>query len=153
MNVFSVSKRQREAHAFSLIEALVAVAIVGLVFVSLYAGISSGFAIARVTRENLRATQILQEKMETIRLYTWEQLTTPSFVPTNFYEGFYASGTNNGGVTYTGRVVIAAAPVTEAYSNHMKQVAITVTWKSGDVVRTREMTTLSAKHGLQNYIY
>jgi len=154
MNVSSVSNRWRERAAFSLIEALVAVAIVGLVFVSLYAGISSGFAVARVTRENLRATQILQEKMETIRLYTWEQLTTPNFVPTNFYEGFYASGTNNGGLTYTGRVVIANAPLTtEAYSNNMKQVAITVTWRSGDVLRTREMTTLSAKHGLQNYIY
>lgn len=142
--------------AFSLIEALVAVAIVGVVLVSLYTGISNGFAFAKVTRENLRATQILQEKMETIRLYTWEQLNTPGFVPTNFLEGFYASGTNNnnnGGLTYTGRVVIANAPVTENYATNMKQVSIQLSWKSGKVIRTRQMDTFSAKHGLQSYIY
>src|SRR6476619_2008113 len=101
---------QRQTGAFSIIEALVAVALLGVVFVSLYTGISNGFAFAKVTRENLRATQILQEKMETVRLYTWDQLNTPGFVPTNFFEGFYASGTNNGGVTFTGTVAIASVP-------------------------------------------
>jgi hypothetical protein len=132
---------------------MVGVAILGVVFVSLYTGISNGFAFTRVSRENLRATQILQEKMETVRLYTWDQLNTPGFVPTNFVESFYAFGTNDGGVTYTGRVTIASAPVGEAYSNQLKQVTINVGWKSGRVVRNRQMVTLTAKHGLQNYIY
>jgi type II secretory pathway pseudopilin PulG len=147
------NSRGRRNHAFSIVEAMVGVALLGVVFVSLYMGISNGFAFAKVTRENLRATQILQEKMETIRLYTWEQMTTPGFVPTNFFEGFYASGTNNGGVVYTGRVEIARAPISEAYSNELKQVTISLTWASGRVVRSRQMITLSAKHGLQNYIY
>ena len=147
------NSRVRRTDAFSVIEALVAVAIVGVVLVALYTGISNGFAFAKVTRENLRATQILQEKMETIRLYTWEQLNTTGFVPATFLEGFYAYGTNNGGLTYTGRVVIASAPMSEAYSNQLKQVTIQVAWKSGRVIRTRQMVTLSAKHGLQNYIY
>jgi hypothetical protein len=124
-----------------------------VVFVSLYTGISNGFAFAKVTRENLRATQILQEKMETIRLYTWEQLNTPGFVPTNFLEGFYVSGTNNGGVVYKGQVTIEKSPMTEVYSNNLKQVTIQLAWKSGNVVRTQKMVTLTAKHGLQNYIY
>jgi hypothetical protein len=100
-----------------------------------------------------RATQILQEKMETVRLYTWDELNQPGFVPTNFFEGFYGSGTNNGGVTYTGRVVIASAPISESYSNDLKMVSIQLSWKSGKVVRYRQMQTLTAKHGLQNYIY
>jgi type II secretory pathway pseudopilin PulG len=145
--------RWRGTRAFSIVEAMVAVALLGVVFVSLYTGISNGFAFAKVTRENLRATQILQEKMETIRLYTWEQLNSPGFVPANFFEGFYASGTNNGGVIYTGRVDIAQAPISEAYSNELKQVTISLTWGSGRVVRSRQMITLTAKHGLQNYIY
>jgi|SRR5688572_5071350 len=154
MNVSSTyNSRRRTNAAFSLIETLVAVALVGVVLVSLYTGISNGFAFAKATRENLRATQILQEKMETIRLYTWEQLNTPGFVPTNFLEGFYASGTNSGGLIYTGRVVIAGAGISETYSNNLKKVTIRLAWKSGQVVRTREMETLTAKHGLQNYIY
>jgi len=154
MNVLRTNNSRRSGiEAFSIIEAMVAVAILGVVFVSLYTGISNGFAFAKVTRENLRATQILQEKMETVRLYTWDQLTTSGFVPTNFVEGFYSSGTNNGGLVYTGRVAIASAPVTEAYSNNMKMVTIYLSWKSGRVVRNRQMQTLTAKHGLQNYIY
>jgi prepilin-type N-terminal cleavage/methylation domain-containing protein len=145
--------RRRATQGFSLIEAMVAVALVAVVFVSLYTGISNGFAFAKATRENLRATQILQEKMETVRLYTWDELNQPGFVPTNFFEGFYGSGTNNGGVTYTGRVVIASAPISESYSNDLKMVSIQLSWKSGKVVRYRQMQTLTAKHGLQNYIY
>ena len=57
--------------AFSMIEILVAMVVLGIMFVSLYSGFSSGFAVVQLARENLRATQILQEKMETIRLYTW----------------------------------------------------------------------------------
>jgi prepilin-type N-terminal cleavage/methylation domain-containing protein len=153
MNVNHINSRLRGTNAFSLIETLVAVAIVGVVLVSLYTGISNGFAFAKVTRENLRATQILQEKMETIRLYTWEQLGTPGFVPTNFLEAFYGSGSNFGGLTYTGRVIIATAPITEVYNTNMKQVSIQLSWKSGKIVRTRQMDTFTSKHGLQNYIY
>ena len=154
MNVSSTydSRRPRNA-AFSLIEALVAVALVGVVFVSMYAGISNGFAFTKVTRENLRATQILQEKMETVRLYTWDQLNTPGFVPTNFVENFYTSGTNSTGMTYTGRVTIASAPLTEGYGTNMKMVTISLSWKSGRVTRNRQMQTLTAKYGLQSYIY
>ena len=62
-------------------EVLVAVAIIGTVFVSLYLGMTQGFAIVQVARENLRATQILQEKTEIIRLYTWDQINTAGFIP------------------------------------------------------------------------
>jgi len=154
MNVSSTyNDRRLRSAAFSLIEAMVAVALVGVVFVSLYTGISNGFAFAKVTRENLRATQILQEKMETVRLYTWDQLNTPGFVPTNFFESFYTSGTNGVGMTYTGRVSIASAPMSETYSNDLKMVTINLSWKSGRVVRNRQMQTFTAKHGLQSYIY
>lgn len=139
--------------AFSLSEVLVALAIASVVFVSLYSGLSTGFAIVQLARENLRATQILQEKMETIRLYTWEQITTPGFIPTNFVDVFYSSTQYAGGLTYTGSVTIAAAPVDESYSNDLKMVTVLVTWESANVVRSREMKTFVSKYGLQNYIY
>ena len=139
--------------AFTLSEVLVAVAIGSVVFVSLYSGLSSGFAIVQLARENLRATQIMQEKMETIRLYTWDQITTTGFIPTNFTDVFYSSTQYAGGLTYTGSVTIAASPITENYSNDLKMVTVKVTWESANVLRNREMSTLVSRYGLQNYIY
>src|SRR5688572_28257443 len=140
--------------AYSMIEVMVAVVVLAIMFVSLYSGFSAGFAVIQLARENLRATQILQEKMETIRLYTWEQINTPGFVPTNFVDTFYASGTNAGGsMSYTGRVTIVRPVITEAYSNELKAVRINLQWVSAGVLRNREMQTLVTRNGLQNYIY
>jgi hypothetical protein len=147
------SKRGVSRKAFAMIEIVVSSAVFGILFVSLYAGISSGFGFVQLARENLRGTQILQEKMETIRLYTWDQVNTTGFIPATFNDNFFASSNNNGGLIYTGRVTIASAPISEAYSNDLKQVTIQVEWKSGRVLRTREMTTYIARYGLQTYIY
>lgn len=143
----------RSQLAFTTIEILVSVGIVAITFVALYLGLSSGFGVVQLARENLRGTQILQEKMETIRLYTWEQITNNGFIPTNFVEDFFASTGGVKGLVYTGTVAIANAPVTEAYSNDLKMVTIKLWWKSGGVVRNREMVTLVGRNGLQNYIY
>ena len=92
--------------------------------------------------------------METIRLYNWEQINTPGFIPTNFVDTFYAAGTNTAGsMSYTGRVTIARPVITEAYSNELKTVRIQLQWVSAGVLRNREMQTLVTRNGLQNYIY
>src|SRR5689334_21394180 len=107
-------KRTSSTMAYTLIEILVATAVLGVMFLSLYGGFSAGFAVIQIARENLRATQIMQEKMETIRLYTWDQINTPGFVPTNFVEYFYATGTYDANsLTYTGAVSIASSGLTE----------------------------------------
>lgn len=146
-------KPTQKNSAFSLVEILVGVSILGVVFVALYAGFSSGFAVVQLSRENLRATQILQEKMETIRLYTWEQVNKQGFMPTNFVESFYASGTNISGLLYTGTVQVAAAPIAEDYKDDMRLVKIQVKWVSAGVERKREMQSFISHYGLQNYIY
>lgn len=128
-------------------------AVIGIVFVTLYTAISSGFGFVQMSRENLRGTQILQEKMETIRLYTWDQITTAGFIPTNFVDYFIAATNTDRGLSYTGAVSIVSAPVTEVYSNDLKLVTINLSWKSGRVVRNRQMSTYVGRNGLQNYIY
>jgi hypothetical protein len=151
--VIRKQKSLLHAGAFAIMEAIVAVGVIGVVFVSLYTAISSGFGFVQLSRENLRGTQILQEKMETIRLYTWDQITTPGFIPTNFTEYFIAATNTARGLVYTGQVTIASAPVTEIYSNDLKQVTIKLQWQSGRVLRNREMSTFVGRNGLQNYIY
>ena len=141
-------------------EVMVAVGVFGIVFLSLYSSISAGFAVVELSRENLRAIQIMEEKMETIRLYTWEQVTTPNFVPTNFTDVYYKTSegmssnlVTGSGITYTGTVTIASAPITEAYSGDIKQITVNLQWVSGRTLRQRDMTTFVSKYGIQSYVY
>jgi hypothetical protein len=136
-----------------MVEVLVAVAIIGILFVALYSGLSAGFAVVQLSRENLRATQILQEKMETIRLYTWEQINTSGFIPEKFIEGFYPSSEVKNTMFFTGAVTIASCPINESYSNDLRMVTVELKWLSANVPRTREMSTFVSRYGLQNYIY
>src|SRR3989454_12400353 len=78
----------------SLVEVMVALSVLGFMVVSLYAGFSSGFAVLRVARENLCATQILEERMEVIRLIKWDDV-APGFIPTTFTAPFYAADATN----------------------------------------------------------
>jgi prepilin-type N-terminal cleavage/methylation domain-containing protein len=144
--------------AYSLVEVLVAMAITGILFVSLYAGFSSGFAIIQLARENLRATQILVEKMETIRLYTWDQLNDTNFIHPTFEAPYYplGGGNTNSGIIYSGRLTLANptfSGTTPSYASNLKEVRVEVSWNSNGIQRRREMKTLVAENGLQQYIY
>ena len=83
------------AVAFTLVEVLIAMCVMGMAAVAFYAGVSWGFGVVQVARENLRATQVLAEKMDTFRLYTFEQVTSNSFIPTTFISSYY--GATNAG--------------------------------------------------------
>ena len=139
---------------FSLVEASIGMAVVGIVCVALYSGLTSGLATVRMSRENERATQIMSEKLDTIRLYSWDKIISPNFVPTDFTKA-YDTNTKDGttGTTYRGRVAIGKAPLETPYSQNMRQVTVTVEWKSGALAQQRSMTTMVAKDGMQNYIY
>ena len=142
-----------KAAAFSLTEVLVASAITSVVFVSLYAGIGSGFAAVESSRESLRAAQVILEKMETIRLYSWPQINTAGFVPATFTAPFNPASNSVAGFTYSGSVVITNSSLTEAYQADLKRVTVTVNWTSQNIARSRSMSTLVSQYGLQNYIY
>ena len=142
--------------AFTLIEVMIAVGVMGIMMVTLYGGFTFAFAETRLARENVRATQILQEKMEVVRLYNWDQLVnTPGYVPTTFTAALYGSNPTNstGNFTYSGTVVVTNAPITETYSGDLRMIQIQVSWKSGGIIRKRQMTTFVCQYGLQKYVY
>ena len=137
-------------------EVLVATAIIGVQFVTLYLGMTQGFGIVQVSRENLRATQILQEKMETIRLYTWDQITNAGFIPPTFTATFYPAAQTNQGLNYQGTMTISDVPAplsSTSYASDLKLVVVQVNWTSGNVQRNRDMRTLVSHYGLHNYIW
>jgi len=140
--------------AFTLVEVMAAFVVIGIMVVALFTAFSSGFNLVQVTREDQRATQLLLEKMEVVRLYNWDQITSPTFIPTNFVAPFYATNTELTGLLYTGAVTIAEAPISESYSNDMRLVTVSVGWTSSDGrSHQRQISTFVSRYGLQNYIY
>jgi len=133
-----------------------AMVILGISVVALLSGVTSGMLTMQMAQENLRATQIMVERTETLRLYNWDQLTTPGFIQTSFTERYDPTSTNSSGAgpIYTGTVAITNFPVsTYAYSAEMKQVTVSLNWTTSGINRTRSFTTYVARNGLQNYIF
>src|SRR5580765_8176934 len=140
--------------AYTLVEVVVCVGLIVIVFVSLYGGMSTGFAVTQASRENLRATQIMLQYMEGIRLFNWDQLVYSNWVPSTFVDWYYPlTNANNTslGIPYYGTVTITTNPVmspTAAYSVNMAQVSVNVTWTNANgYPRTRSMSTYVARNG------
>ena len=139
--------------AFTIVEVVVALALIALLVVAVYSAIASGIGTVRMARENLRATQILLEKTEVIRLYHWDQLKA-GFVPVQFVANYdTTSASTNTGILYYGTVQIAPAVTGTTYADDMREVTVTVNWKTGSLNRTRQMKTYVCKSGIQNYVY
>jgi Tfp pilus assembly protein PilV len=147
--------------AFTLVEVLVATLMITVAITSLYIGVGQTYMFTLENELNLRAMQLLSEQMETIRLYTWTQLTNNGYIPTTFTNYYYPPGTSNGvgGVVFTGTLTITNASLTEGYSNDVRQVSATVNWNpgtnwsTGSAQHQLQVSTLVAHYGMQNYVY
>src|SRR3989442_802198 len=96
---------------------------------SIYSAFSFGFGTIKLTQEELRADQILVQKLETLRMYDWSKVSS-SFIPANFTANFSTTGLAQG-VTYNGAIAISPTSVSETYSNTLRQVTISLSWVSG----------------------
>jgi hypothetical protein len=86
---------------------------------------------------------------------------TNNYLKPAFIEYFDPLGqTNQGrGVVYSGRVSVsmpAALPAEAIYSNDVRVVTVSLYWTNHngntEIVRARQLQTLVARHGIQNYI-
>jgi prepilin-type N-terminal cleavage/methylation domain-containing protein len=144
--------------AFTLVEVMVAVVVVAILFVSLFTGLSQGFAISAASRERLRANQVALERIEGIRLVKWSDLTNTALVPLTFTASYQPINQSGGvGITYHGKVAIVNAPLSgtpiPTYNSDVKKITVQLSWTNGTLVRTHTLATLVSRHGLQNYIY
>jgi type II secretory pathway pseudopilin PulG len=152
---------KRSRAAFTLVEASVGTLLVGLVAIALYAGFSSGFAAVQTARENLRATQILVQRMETVRLLTWSQILDTNRYLKPIYIDYYdptGLSSNSAGERYTATVrAILPTNLPAAYRTNVRDITITLYWTNRNgkqaVTHSREMTTRVARIGMQQYIY
>jgi prepilin-type N-terminal cleavage/methylation domain-containing protein len=150
MNINIKAKSAAGRGAFSLLEVMFAVVIIAVVFVSLFLGISQGFGVVQVSRENLRATQIMQEQVEILRILNWDQITTNGSV-WGFTNTFYPANFTNQGVAYVGTIQLTNAPISSTYAADVRLAIVSLSWKSGALLRRRELRTLVSHYGLHNY--
>jgi len=132
-------------------------ALLAFMMVAFFSSIGFGFKSIGSTREDLRATQLMMQKLEAVRLCRWSQLTN---CPTTFSDSLVPTATNGlTGTIYGGTLntLGAANSLPAAYRDKVRLITVSVTWTNGTgnnkIVRTRQMQTLSAYNGIQNYIY
>jgi type II secretory pathway pseudopilin PulG len=152
----SVSRRACVAE--TVVEVMVGVSLLGLVFASLFSGMSMSTRLTQLAREDLRATQILLERMEGIRLFNWNQLVySNTLCPPKFTCSYSPFDSSSGatGITYYGSTVITNVSFNPAasYSNQMRAIIVTVNWTNAGIPRTRTMMTYQAQYGEQNYTF
>ena len=144
--------------AYTLPEVAVTVLLVAVAGISLYAGFSSGFLVVQHTRDNVRATQIMMEWMETSRLYTWTQIRSNGYVTPAFKEAYDPNSTTNKGTTFVGfnSHWRATTNLPAEYGSNVEVLTVTVYWTNYNgkmaTVHSRQMQTYYARYGLQNYV-
>jgi|ERR1043166_562918 type II secretory pathway pseudopilin PulG len=145
--------------AFTLMESVIAIGVVGVLLLSLYAALTTGFRGVQLGREDMRATQILVRKMDQLRLLRWDQVTNSAAIPATFLEPFNPENptptSTNAPLVYCGAIsVVAFADPTLAYGSDMREIRVQLSWISQTGLgRNRSFSTFVARNGLQNYIY
>jgi hypothetical protein len=130
--------------------------VMSIVSVAFYGGMTSSFSQIKSSREDVRATQIMMQKLEAIRLCTWSELTNFSFkepydpLATHGASSMYYFGTVSKGPA-------TAIPGNVSYQNNMSLVTVGLVWtnsgQGAPIVRNRQMQTHVARYGLQSYIW
>jgi hypothetical protein len=127
-------------------------AVIGIAASGLIASFVLGFGVVRLSRENARSTQVLMEKLEVFRLYSWDQVTNSTFVPGSFLAPFVTREAN-AGFYYTGAVTIATVPFSATYQDDLRMVTVAVNWTSAGISHHRQVSTFVSRYGVQNYTY
>ena len=158
LRTLSLKRRQRNRGLF-LLEATIGMALLGLLFMALYSGLATTSYFVKLSRENLRATQLMAEKLDTIRLYGWKKIVEdPTYIPQRFYPPLYSddpstAGNNATTRVYTGQIIVEPAPFTESYADDLRVVTVKLSWVTGKMARTHSMSTLVSKYGVYKYVY
>jgi prepilin-type N-terminal cleavage/methylation domain-containing protein len=131
---------------FTLIEVMIASVILLMVLGSVMALASRGYRYVADMRRWARSSQVLQQKMEDVRLVTiWNNvwaLNNTTFADTNVT-----------GMAYRGTINVNS--YNPPYpTSEMARVTISITWtNSHNLTMTNRLTALVCKNGLNKYIF
>jgi hypothetical protein len=139
-------------------EVVMATGIIAITGAGVISSINYGLCVMHIARENQRATQVMLEKLEAIRLYNWTQVTNSSFIPATFTATYDpTSSTNSQGTVYYGTMAVSAPAfvgTTPTYSASIRQFTVSLSWTNvGGLSHFRTLSTYVAQNGMQNYVY
>jgi len=154
MRLKGSTKRTRES-AFTLAEVVVASGIIGISCISLVVALSMGFSTVQASREDLRATQVMVQKMETLRLYNWAEIQATNYMAPSFSQYFNPTATN--GVLYVGQVTVdVPTNLPSGYNNQILGITVSVSWtnyvRGQPIAHNRQMQSYAALYWIQNYV-
>jgi hypothetical protein len=150
----NASSRQSQAGG-TLVEVVIATVILGIMGGGIIGAINYGMFMMRLARENARATQVMVEKLESIRLYNWSEVITPNYVPATFTDVYDPQGApGQQGAVYSGTMTVSNCPLGNTYSTNMRQFTVTLQWTTDNRINhTRSLSTYVSRDGMQNYVY
>lgn len=130
---------------FAILENSIAAAILALVVVGILTITSHSFIVMQQTRDFSRANQILQQKMEDIRLLRFSDIQS---LPTTFTD---PSDTQN---KYAGTIAKETYRTSLSGTPVSIKVTLSVTWTGREgKQRTQTMTSVFSSTGLNDYIF
>ena len=158
--------RRRNCAAFSLVEVVIAMMITVIAITAFYSSAGQALRIMKAGKEVALASEILQERMETLRAAPlWTSVTTSAGIG-NVAANATASAANLPGVTETFTITAypgAGTPLvvmrlpsgtflnlgSSLSAQYCVKVTARVNWTGvGNVVRSRQMSTIVTKGGL-----
>lgn len=126
-------------------------AVLGISVLALLSGVAWGTSSAAMARENQRATQILIDRMETIRLYGFDQITNRAFLPpSQVIVDFSSKGTSSN--IYLLTIGVTNRVLNANYSNDVALISLDLRWQSGRLQRQRNLSTYVYRDGLHNFV-
>lgn len=163
MKIKGPTRSERRRRGFTIPEVVIGTVILVIGYVGLYGAMAFGRTMVKNSRENLRATEIMDEKMEQIRLYDWQEITNNVvggyMDPTPFPQYYDPSNTNHPPV-YWCQMFVTNMPsgFPSSYSSSMCMVSVVVLWTNyngGTSITTHARTnqTYVAGSGIQNYVF
>ena len=135
-----------------------ATGIIAITGAGVISSINYGLWIMRIARENQRATQVMLEKLESIRLYNWTQVTNDAFIPDSFTAPYDPTApTNSQGTTYYGTMAVTTptfSGTAPTYTANLRMFTVSVVWTNmGGLPHARSLSTFVGQNGMQNYVY
>jgi uncharacterized protein (TIGR02598 family) len=146
--------RKQNQQGTTLVDVIIAVAIIAIMCMGLVGSLSYGFYTMGNARENQRATQVLLETLESIRLYNWDQIHSNNFIPatfTNVYDPQGAAGQQ--GLVYYGTISTNGVNLGSTVKDSLVAMTVSLRWTNRNIPHYRAVTTYIAKDGIQNYVY
>ena len=147
MRALQENTRSTGQEGFTLVEVIVSMFLMAIVFTSAFGSYFLGMRIIQDSREEVRASQIIQSELERLRTKNWQQLNA---MTKNQFEYFEPQGTfvKKYSKNYTAFRVIIDDSATR------KWAVIFVQWKNsrGKAVN-QAFSTVFTKDGLNDYYY